>query len=193
MSTLRLALVTLLLAAPVLCAQSAEKNDNKTANAGMKAAHARSSISLDKARHAADGPLQIMIAFKKSHGGKVTTDKIYTLVATTGETPPVIRDDARVRTNANDAKEFLDSNTDIDILEFRKLTNSVALVLKISTQTFTMDVIEGLPKLPIAHTHQYIITPTVPLGKLTTVYSAEDGIHDNKVEVQLLVQPLNAQ
>jgi hypothetical protein len=189
MPTPRLILAALLIAAPMLCAQTAEIHEGATAKAEMKAAPARSGGT---ARLAAPEPFLITITFKRYHGGKVTTCKTYTLLATTGERLPAIRDDARYRAGASDAKEFLDSNTDVDILDFKKTADSVYLALRISTQSFTMDSPEDLPKWPVEHTHQYLITPTVPIGESTTIYLATDSIHDIKSEVQLLVQAFDA-
>jgi hypothetical protein len=178
-------LAALLMAAPMLCAQTAGTSKGASAKAETRAAAAESG---KKARQPAHEPLQITITFKRFHGGKVTTEKTYMLLATPGEELPAIRDDARFRASASDAKEYLDSNTDVDILGIKRSADSIYVALRISTHTFTMETPEELPKLPVAYTHQYILTPTVPIGKVTTVYSATDSIHNGKTEVQLLVQ-----
>jgi hypothetical protein len=136
-------------------------------------------------------PLQITIGFKRIFKGKLAADKTYTLQATTNEDLPAIRDDSRFRTSTSDPKEVLESNTDVDIRALKKVGNSIYVALKISTQTFGTDVPEGFPKLPGTGTHQYVLTPTVPLGKLITVYSATDILHDTTVEVQLMVRPVD--
>jgi hypothetical protein len=181
-------LAVLLLAAPLLCAQTAQTHQAAAAKAENKAAPAQSG---DAARQPAHEPFQITITFKRFHDGKVTTDRTYTMLATTGERLPAVRDDSRYRVSASDEKEHLDSDTDIDILDFKKSAESIYLSLRISTQTFTMPSPDEQQKWPVAHTHQYLVSPTVPVGKTVTVYSATDSIHDIQVEVQLLVQPFD--
>ncbi len=180
----RIIIAALLLAAPLV---SAPRDLAQQAPAAIKAASAQSG---EKPRQPHE-PFQITITFKRYHEGKITTDKTYTLLATTGERLPAIRDDARFRASATDAKETLDSNTDVDILDFKRLAESVFLALRISVQGFTDATREDLPKLPVAHTHQYLVSPTVPLGKTVIVYSAMDTMNDIKSEVQLLVQPID--
>jgi hypothetical protein len=189
MPTPKAILAALLLAAPLLCAQTAPARQGETAKAESKTAPARSG---DAVRQPAHEPFQITITFKRFHDGKVTTDRTYTLLATTGERLPAIRDDSRYRVSASDAKEHMDNDTDIDILDFKKSAEFIYLALRISTQTFTMPSPEEQQKWPVAHTHQYLVSPTVPVGKTVTVYSATDSIHDIQVEVQLLVQPFDA-
>jgi hypothetical protein len=181
----RMILAALLMAAPMLCAQTAGTNKGASAKAETKAAPAQSG---KKARQPAHEPLQITINFKRVFRGKLSSDKTYTLAATTNETLPAIRDDARFHASASDEKDYLESNTDVDILALKRSGGSIYLALRISTQTFGMDVPEGLPKLPGVGIHQYILTPTVSIGKQVTVYSSTDALHKTTVEVQLLVQ-----
>jgi len=35
------------------------------------------------------------------------------------------------------------------------------------------------------------LSPTLTIGKLTTVYSAVDAINESKVEIEVLVEPLD--
>jgi hypothetical protein len=181
----RVILAALLIAAPMLCAQTAGTNKGASAKAETRTAPAHSG---KKARQPAHEPLQITINFKRVYRGKLSSDKTYTLAATTNETLPAIRDDSRYHASASDEKEYLDGNTDVDILALKRSGGSIYMALKISTQTFGMDVPEELPKLPVVGIHQYILTPTVPIGKRVTVYSSTDAIHNTTVEVQLLVQ-----
>ena len=60
--------------------------------------------------------------------------------------------------------------------------------LKFSMQTIGNDPPEYLPKLPTSGTHQYLVTPTVALGKHVVVYTANDVNNNITAEVQLLVE-----
>jgi hypothetical protein len=179
-----LALGACLMAAPLaLALQNATTNPPAHGTASGAKSHAK---ALEPAR--AMEPFRITVRFKKLHGAKVTTQKDYMVLATSGGILPLVRDDARYRTNPTEPREGLSSNTDMDILELRREGDRVYVALKISTQTFTLDAPEELLKLPVEHTHQYLISPTVVLGKLTTVYAATDSVHDIRVELQLLVE-----
>jgi hypothetical protein len=46
--------------------------------------------------------------------------------------------------------------------------------------------------LPLYHDRSFVINPTLPIGKLVTVYSAADAVNDTRIEVQVMVQPLDA-
>ena len=172
----------LLMMPPLLAGQIAARQNPADGPRTHPAGTARSSS-------ASRQPLQLTIIFKRERDDKLILFRTYTLAVTPGEILPVIRDDARFRTDAADDKQFVDSNTDIDILRLRRQGSSVFLALRVSTQSIGRDVPDGFPKLPIPNLHQYLVTPTVPLGKITTVYSASDDIHHTSAEVQLLVKP----
>jgi hypothetical protein len=181
----RVILAALLITAPMLCAQMPGTDKGASAKADTRTAPAEGGRKL---RQPAHEPLQITINFRRVFHGKLASDKTYTLAATTNETLPAIRDDSRFHASASDEKEYLESNTDVDILALKRAGKSIYMALRISTQSFGMDVPEGLPKLPGIGIHQYILTPTVPIGKQIKVYSSTDAIHNTTVEVQLLVQ-----
>lgn len=132
---------------------------------------------------------RLTLSFQKLHDGKVTTHKEYVTLLTPGESLPAIRDDASFRASATDPAQLLRNNADVDFLAFRRLRNAVHVVLRISTETFNSDTPESLPKLPVQYTHQYLISPTVLLGKRTVVYQASDEMHHSKVLVELLIEP----
>lgn len=136
---------------------------------------------------------EINIEFRRIYHGKLRTDKTYTLLATAGETLPALRDDARFRTDAtlDDAAHTIEGATDVDILSLKPQGRTICLGLKISMKTHGNDVPEYLPKLPEQGTHQYLITPTIPLGKQLTVYRSSDATANTSVEVQLLVKPFD--
>ena len=184
----RAILAVLLIAAPLLCAQTSQTAQPRPAAAQSKAVPAPGG---DTARQPARESFQITIDFKRTFHGKLVSDKTYTLGATTNETLPAIRDDTRYRANTTDKKEYLESNTDVDILALRRSGKSIYLALKISVDTIGSEVPEGLPKLPALGTHKYILTPTVPIGKRITVYSSNDALNNTAVEVELLIQPFD--
>jgi hypothetical protein len=144
---------------------------------------------------------------KRRHGN-VTIEKTYTVTATTNLADPQIRDDSRVPYESIGRKEasaaipaekaesgtrnetqYFNSNTDVDIQNVRKLNGLVQLTLRVSMEGIADDV--SVP--PILRSHRYVISPTLPIGKLATVYSEDDVRHDTKVEIQVLIQPLNVQ
>jgi len=178
MKSLRPVLAVFVLVASLACAQ---QTSPKVA-AGQSGAVSR------KALPASHEPLEIAIQFKRIFKGKLAACKTYTLEATTNEDLPALRDDSSFRASATDPKEILESNTDVDILALRREAGSVFISLRISTQTFGTDVPESLPKLPAVGVHKYVLTPTVPLGKMVTVYASDDRLHDTRVEVQVRVQ-----
>jgi hypothetical protein len=185
----RLIFTLLMLAAPMLCAQQA--HEGATAKTSAKAAPAQGSTRSKRAPQPEHEALQITIIFRRFRDEQRVTDRSYTLVATTGEVLPAIRDDQRYRVSLSDDKDFVDHNIDVDILGLKRSGESIYVALRISTQNFALDVPGGPPKLPVVvDTHQYLITPTIPIGKLVTVYTASQPLRSQ--EVQLLVQPMGA-
>ena len=84
-------------------------------------------------------------------------------------------------------------NTDVDMGEFKIAGNFVYLDLKISTDDFVDNPAAQPPNThPIIRSRHYSVTPTLPIGKLVTVYSSADVVNDSKVDIQVLVQPLDA-
>jgi hypothetical protein len=165
-------------------------------------------------------PLRITITFKTTEGGKTTTHRTYTLVSTTNESSlsPKLRDDSQVPvfTGGNmNQWHYQEVQTDVDIRDLKKVGDLVYLALQISTRGITGspettredtqkrsephsspdDKAEGNPNtsslnIPITHSNSYTVSPTLALGKLTTVYSAIDAVNNTNVEVQVLVQPM---
>ena len=197
MPTTRLILAALLIAAPVLYAQESGTRHAQPPNAGAKAAPAPSAAHSSKPAHPAFEPLQLTIIFKKIRSGKVSTQRTYTITASSQQADPQIRDDSRipVRKESTDTAmptEYFNFNNDVDIHNIREAGNTVSLTLCISTDNYAHE--EGT-KRTLADTeltsHRYTVSPTVQMGKPATVYSLEDGITNVRVEIQLMVQPLN--
>jgi hypothetical protein len=185
MLSVRIPLLCLLLAAAVASAQQLQPGTVQPAHAAAlprAAAH--------KARPSVPQSYQISIAFKRNYHGKLRTDKTYTLLATVGEILPAIRDDAHFRTDAA-SSSTIEGATDVDILALKPQGKLITVALKISMQTIGVDTPEYLPKLPAAGTHQYLVTPTVLIGKRITVYSSTDALNNTTVEVELLIQPFD--
>jgi hypothetical protein len=157
------------------------------------AASSRVSKEVHKAARSQHGTYEITIAFKRTYRGKLRTDKTYTLLATTGDLLPAIRDDSRFRTDASctDQACTIEGATDVDILRLQPRGDAIYIALKISTQTIGMDEYDFLPKLPVAGTHQYLVTPTMPIGRRIIVYSALDANNNTSVEVSLLIEPFD--
>jgi len=198
MPSTRLVLAILLLAAPMLCAQQAETREGETA----KAAPAQGTTRAEKARPQNHESMQITINFTVYQGERRVTDRSYTLAVTTGEMMPAIRDDLRVHASYADglrsagppSDQYLDHDIDVDILDIRRSGSSIFVALRISTKYYSLDGPKGPPSYPIVtDTHQYLITPTIPLGKLVTVYAATQVNNREKEEVQLQVKPFDAQ
>jgi len=200
MPVTRLVLAMLLLTAPMLRAQQqqAETREGGTTRAAPDQGAARAA----KTRRQNHESMQITIHFRVFQSEKAVTDRIYTLAVTTGEMMPVIRDDLRVHSSPNDAArsagapsdQYLDHDIDVDILDIQRSGNSIFVGLRISTKYYSLDGPKGPPSYPIVtDTHQYLITPTIPIGKLVTVYAATQVNNRRREEVQLLVQPFDAQ
>jgi hypothetical protein len=84
-------------------------------------------------------------------------------------------------------------DTDVDVGSFKKTGNLVYLSLRISTENYVDDpTAQASNTQPITRSRQYNVSPTLPIGKVVTVYSAVDAVNDAMVEIQALVQPLDA-
>jgi hypothetical protein len=189
MHTQRLILAALLLATPMLLAQ-----ETGSQKAEAKAAADQGAAQPQPAPNLPDEAFRITITFKTTEAGKTTTQKSYMLVATPGQNFTGIRDNRRftLTTDSNQSSLF-NVNSDVDVGSFKKSGNSVYLSLKISTEDLADNPAAQAPNThPIIRSRAYNVAPTLPIGKLVTVYSAVDAVNDAKVEIQVLVQPLDA-
>jgi hypothetical protein len=177
----RLILAALLLATPMLHAQDAAQPQKEPA--------------------AIREPYRITITLKSTDKNKITTQNSYTVVATTNtlifRDNPGIRDDSNVPVKMSTrVTEDLRCNTDIDFRNFSRVADSVYLNLTIDTQNYAEGISAGEPGTEQTHfilySRRLTVTPMLPIGKLTTVYSSVDAVNGIKLEVQVLVQPLNA-
>lgn len=191
MPTTRLILAALLIAAPLLSAQQAGTSQAQTRSAEVKAAPSANHSSRPSP---AFEPLQLTITFKRTRGDKITTHKTYTIAASSEQSDPQIRDDSRVPIKKDSPAtatptEYVNGNTDVDIQSIRKVGGLISLTLRISQEGYSES-----QERPSANSslgsHRYTVSPTVPMGKLVTVYSMSDEVNNFKVEVQLLVEPL---
>jgi hypothetical protein len=180
-----LSLLCLLLAAAFAGAQQPQPGTAQPA-----AAAASPQATAHRSRPSVPRSYQISIAFKRCYHGRIRTDKTYTLLATVGENLPAIRDDAHFRTDAA-SNATIEGATDVDILALKPQGRFITVALKISMQTIGVDTPEYLPKLPVAGTHQYLVTPTVPIGRRIVVYTSNDALNNTTVEVELLIQPFD--
>jgi hypothetical protein len=185
----RLFLAALLLSAPLLAAQD-DTQKIEAQKVEISLAPAKEAAQPQQEPKVPREPFRITINFKTTDGGKITTQRSYSLVATTASLSPSIRDSSEVPTKFHENYSYRHLKTNVDIRSFDKEGDSVRFGLVISTT----DIAAGQdPNLPaITHDHEYTVSPTLTIGKLTTVYSAVDAVNDTKVEVQVLVQPLNA-
>jgi hypothetical protein len=187
MTTARKVLGWMLLAAPLV---SAQQPGQRNANAPGTPAATRTARQA-KAPEADRESYEITIIFRRYQGEKRVTDRSYTLLATPGAILPAMRDDDRFRTSLSENADYVDHNIDVDILGLRRTGESIYVALKISTQNFDLDDPQGPAKLPVATTtHQYLVTPTIPIGRLVTVYAATQPLR--RQEVQLEVKPFRA-
>jgi hypothetical protein len=193
MRTLRLIVAVLLLATPLLYAQEAG-----TQKTEAKPAPAQDVAQPQKEQSPPNEAFRITITFKTTEGGKTTTQRSYTMVATSGQSNPRpgIRDDSRVHMKTSPGsglEEWMHNGTDVDVLQFKMAGNSVLLCLNISTDDLVDNPTAQEPNpVPIARSRHYNVTPTLPVGKLVTVYSLVDALNNTKVDVQVLVEPLTA-
>jgi hypothetical protein len=197
MPTTRLILASLLIAAPMLCAQQAQTRQAQPPDAEVKAAPTRSAALSSRPSQPLFEPLRLTIIFRKIRHGEPSTQKTYTIAASSRQADPQIRDDNRVpfRKESSDVAsppDYLDENTDVDVQNIRKVNDLVSLTLRVSSDGHSLP--SGTQRTranSTLTTHRYTVSPTVPMGKLTTIYSLEDGITNVRVEVLLLVEPLN--
>jgi hypothetical protein len=197
----RLILAALLLTAPLLQAQDDDKKI-EAQKVEITLAPAKEVAPPQKMPPPPQEPYRITINLKTTDGDRITTQKSYTLVATTNvnsqpfSNNPSIRDDSHVpvKRNVTDAQD-MQSNTDIDLNELGKAGDAVYLKLRIETRGYAEGPSTGEPGHERANLisldHQYTVNPTLPIGKLTTVYSSVDAANNTKVEIQVLVQPLS--
>jgi hypothetical protein len=197
MPTTRLIFASLLIAAPMLCAQQPQTRPSQPRKAEIKAAPTANVTLSSKPARSAHEPLQLTITFKKTRNGKTITQRTYTIAASSQQADPQIRDDARypVKKESTDVAsptEYFNFNNDVDIHNIRESGDKVSLTLCISTDNYGVGV-EEPGKRTLANTelssHRYTVSPTVHMGKLATVYSLEDGVTNVRVEVLLLVEP----
>lgn len=184
MQTPRLILATLLLATPLLYSQGTVNHVSEGQPAPEQGA-----AQSQPAPNLPDEAFRITITFKTAEGGKTTTQRSYMMVATPGQATPGIRDNSQVPVrNVN-----MHVDTDVDVAQLKKAGNSVYLSLRISTENYVDNQSGQDPNTqPIIRSRHYSVSPTLPVGKLVTVYSAVDAINDAKVEIQVLIQPLDA-
>lgn len=187
MRTPRLILAALLLATPLLVAQEAGSQSTETKAAAVQS---------QPTPNPPDAAFRITITFKTTEKGKTTTQRSYALAATAGERNSRlgVRDDSHI--SGMGEPSGLTSpyvNTDVDMGEFKRTGNFVYLSLSISTVDFVDNPAAPAPNThPIIRSRHYSVSPTLPIGKPVTVYSAVDAVNDAKVEIQMLVQPLDA-
>jgi hypothetical protein len=190
----RLLLAALLLSAPLLHAQDTQKIEAQKVEISLTPA--KESAQPQAAQPQQEPkilrePFRITINFKTTDGSKITTQRSYSLVATTESLSPSIRDNSQVPIKFHETSYNTQHlKTNVDIRSFSKEGDSVRFGLAISTTDFAAGQDPNLPA--ITHDHEYTVSPTLPIGKLITVYSSVDAVNDSKVEVQVLVQPLNA-
>jgi len=201
MPTTRLILASLLIAAPMLCAQQAQTRPAQTRTAEVKDATAPIAAHIRKPVQTAFEPLQLTVIFRKIRNGEPTTNKTYTVAASPQQADPQIRDDNRVPVKGLPpthmiSDESINLNTDVDVQNIRKVGELISLTLRISQDNYSEPLPNESAERPSINatrtSHRYTVSPTVPMGQLTTVYSLEDGINHVRVEIQLIVQPLNA-
>jgi hypothetical protein len=182
----------LLLASPLIRAQDPGP-DAAPAKQEQKAAPAKEDEQAKKPDDHVKEPFRVTITFKTMEGGKVTTQRSYTLVATTDQMPPRIRDNSKIPVRVGDHDEYVNSNTDVDFTGLRKVDGAVFVGLSISTESFSLDnQASEKAQRPVEHSHSYTLTPTLPLYRTVTVYSATDSVNGTDVEVQVRVEPLIA-
>ena len=196
MTTARMILGGMLLASPLVCAQQAGRGTTMgpraaTGSVAPRAKTQGATTQEPRTQETGQESYEITILFRRYQNDKRVTDRSYTLLATPGEILPAMRDDDRFRPSLTDNTSYLDHNIDVDILGLRRTGERMYVALKISTQNFEMDDPQGPLKLPVATTtHQYLVTPTIPIGKLVTVYSATQPLRSQ--ELQLEVKPFRA-
>jgi hypothetical protein len=169
-----------LLAVPVVCAQAHQ--DASEPAAKPTAAHEA---------------FEITIIFQRYSNDKRVTDRRYTLLATTGEMLPAVRDDDRYHPSPT-STDGLDHNYDVDILGLRREGASIFVALRISTEEFSRiapenipdDDPHGLAKMAMETSkHQYLVTPTIPIGKLVRVYVGLQTMQHRHEEMLVEVKP----
>jgi hypothetical protein len=186
----RLVFAALLLTAPLLHTQQTQAGSVKAG-----ATHA-AAAAVGRAAQPTFEPLRITITFTKYRHDTTTTERIYTLSASSLQANPQIRDDRRVPVKKQNGDaiptQYFDSNTDVDVENIRMVKKFVSLTLRISTDRIGDGSSSELPSgNEVLSADRYTISPTVPIGKQLTVYSMETRLNGGRVEISLLVEPLN--
>jgi hypothetical protein len=194
----RLILAAFLMTAPLLHAQDDDDKKIEAQKVEITLAPAKEAAPAKKEPELPKEPYRITINLKTTDGKDITTQKSYTLVATANASSydrPFIRDDGRIPVAVGDGTQFQGINTDIDLAHFDKISDTVYLGLNVDTQGVGQEVTLGKPGkeatyVPTFH-KRYAFFPTLPIGRLTTIYTSTDAINGTKVEFQVLVQPFN--
>ncbi|MFC5862745.1 hypothetical protein ACFPT7_10625 [Acidicapsa dinghuensis] len=173
----RLLLLCLLFVLPMACAQEPQ---SATAEAPGTTA-----------------PYQLTLTLVVTDHGKKTIDQSYTLAAASrGKGSPFgnpsVRDTDHVpvpTAPGSSTYQYVDVGTNIDVDSLRQIDSMLGMQLRIENDAAIASDAQGQP---VRRRLAYSLVPIVPLGKLTTIFSSGDGINAQKVEIQLLAQPLGA-
>lgn len=188
----RIAFAALLLAAPLLYAQD-EPQKIEAQKLEITLAPAKQDAPPQKETPAVREPYRITITFKTTDGGKTTTQRNYTLVSTTGYGEASVRDESQIYVKSPDGFNIRAIHTNVDMRNFNKSQDEVYFTLSIDTTTLAGGpTVEDPSARAITHNNRYAVSPTLAIGKRTVVYSAVDAVNDTKVDVEVLVEPLNA-
>jgi len=184
----RYLLAALLLVTPLCDAQSSDKS---------------STSQVSQAQPTAEEPFLITLTLKTSDHGKLTTDQSYTLSVTTdhgaGLSPLTRAGSGNVRegnripivTGSEGGKsqvQYVDAGTNIDLSNVKRMNSLVALNVKVEVSGVVPET-AGKDD-PILRQRVYSINPVLPVGKQVIVYSSTDATTGQKVEIQVLVQPI---
>jgi len=185
----RLILAVLLLSAPIIHAQDANKPETPQ------------SAEFEKS-------FLLTLTLKVTDHGKLITDQTYSLAAAdvkakgglsgsafNEQHAPSIRDGNKypITTETGAGKtefQYVDVGTNIDFRDLHFLGSSVAMTINIENSSAVPDAV--LKGTPVIRNTRYSVSPIAPIGKQITVYSSNDPTNGHKVEIQLLVQPLSS-
>jgi hypothetical protein len=136
--------------------------------------------------------VQLTLILKITDGGKLTTDQTYTLTASFPNfLTPSVRDGDRVPVAteiAGDktAIQYIDTGTNIDVKELKSSGSTISMNIFLENSVAIADPTGKSD--PIIRQARYSISPSVPLGKLVTIYSSSDEGKGHKVDIQLRVE-----
>lgn len=176
------ALLSIALSPAVASAQGEEPTSADTKVAPLQSASARPQPQ----------PYLLTVSIKETDSGKAVMEKTYVLTVLADDNRGnniQVRDGDRVPFVTDQAHEFHNVGTNLDILNVTRIGN--ALVIGMRMNSNSLAAAPDNAKLPIEHNWNSAVAAALIPGKPALVYSATDGVSGHKVEITATAQLLS--